>query len=135
MDQWDAINLSLWLKVFIKIKGWIIETFSPVLKPTTIQIVLSLALTFSWSLQQLYVYNAFLNGDLVEDVFMEHPVGFVYSVAPMHDCKLRKALYVLKQSPRAWYNKLSSCLLQWGFTIPNLEPLYLFYKLAHQLLS
>ena len=92
------------------------ETFSPTVKPTIVRIVLSWALTFSWSLKKLDVYNAFLNVDLAEDVFIEQPTGFISFTAPTHVCKFNKSLYGLKQSPRASYNKLSSCLLQWGFS-------------------
>ena len=92
------------------------ETFSPVVKSMTVRIMLSLALTFSWSLKQLDVYNAFLNVDLAEDVFIEQPTGFISFTAPTHVCKFNKSLYGLKQSPRASYNKLSSCLFQWGFS-------------------
>lgn len=46
---------------------------------------------------------------------MEQSTTFVSSTTPNHVCKLNKALYSLKQSPHAWYNKLSSCLLQYGF--------------------
>lgn len=96
--------------------------------------MLSLALTLSRSSKKLDVHNAFFNSDLIEDVFMEQPSGVVSYATLMHVCKLCKALYALKQSPRAWYNKLSSFLLWWGFTIPNLAPLFI-HILDHQLLS
>ena len=61
------------------------------------------------------VHNAFLNGDLSEIVFMEQPPGFINATNPGYVCKLNKALHGLKQSPRAWYTKLSTYLLQCGF--------------------
>ena len=72
------------------------ETFSPVVKPTIIRIVLTLSLSFKWPLKQLDVHNAFLNGDLLEDVFMSEPLGFVSSTFPNHVSKMNKALYALK---------------------------------------
>ena len=77
------------------------ETFSPVVKPPTVQIVLSLAAQHQWSLRQLDIRNAFLHGFLKEDVFMIQPPGFVHSDYPNHVCKLYKSLYGLKQAPRA----------------------------------
>lgn len=59
--------------------------------------------------------NAFLNGDLEDEVFMEQPKGFVSTTNPNYLCRLKRALYGLKQSPCVWFQKLSSCLLQWGF--------------------
>ncbi|RVW94165.1 Retrovirus-related Pol polyprotein from transposon RE1 [Vitis vinifera] len=74
------------------------ETFSPVIKPTTVRLVLSLAVSQGWSLRQLDVNNAFLQGTLTEDVFMSQPPGFIDRDHPHHVCKLRKAIYGLKQA-------------------------------------
>ena len=92
------------------------HTFSPVVKASTVRIVLSLAVINNWKLHQLDVKNAFLNGNLNETVFMEQPPGFVSTQFPNHVCKLSKALYGLKQAPRAWFQRLSTFLLSYGFT-------------------
>ena len=72
------------------------ETFSPVIKPTTIRVVLCLALRHSWPIQQLDVNNAFLQGSLSEEVYMAQPRGFVDDQLPNHVCRLHKAIYGLK---------------------------------------
>nr|KYP63849.1 Retrovirus-related Pol polyprotein from transposon TNT 1-94 [Cajanus cajan] len=84
------------------------ETFSPVVNPITIRIVLSLTVSFRWSLRQLDINNAFLNGMLEEDIYMSQPPGFVDSANKHLVCKLHKSLYGLKQAPRAWFDKLTS---------------------------
>ena len=69
------------------------ETFSPVIKPTTIRLVLALAVMNKWSVRQLDVKNAFLHGYLKERVFMEQPPGFVSTDHPEYVCRLKRALY------------------------------------------
>ncbi|CAA7042096.1 unnamed protein product [Microthlaspi erraticum] len=92
------------------------ETFSPVVKPATIRIVLSTAVSRNWPLQQFDVNNAFLQGRLEDEVYMKQPTGFRDKDNPDAVCKLNKAIYGLKQAPRAWYNELRTFLLQAGFT-------------------
>ncbi|KAG7582826.1 Integrase catalytic core [Arabidopsis suecica] len=91
------------------------DTFSPVIKSTTLRLVLDVAVTRGWPIQQLDVNNAFLQGTLTEEVYMDQPPRFVDSDNPTHVCRLRKAIYGLKQAPRAWYNELRTFLLSLGF--------------------
>ncbi|KAK1417226.1 hypothetical protein QVD17_26351 [Tagetes erecta] len=103
------------------------HTFSPVVKASTIRIVLSLAVINGWSLKQLDVDNAFLNGHISETIYMEQPPGFVDPKLPNHVCKLNKALYGLKQAPRAWFHRLSTFLLSYGFKCSRADPsLFIF---------
>ena len=92
------------------------ETFSLVAKPVTIRILLTFAVQYNWFLHQLDISNAFLHGDLQEEVFMQQPPGFIDSTRPNHVCKLHKSLYGLKQAPRAWFDKLFQALKSFGFT-------------------
>ncbi|GAA0184113.1 transmembrane signal receptor [Lithospermum erythrorhizon] len=91
------------------------DTFRPVVKATTIRVVLQLAVSKNWSTRQIDVNNAFLHGLLTEQVFMKQPPGFKDDVHPQYVCKLNKAIYGLKQAPRAWFHNLSSRLAL-GFT-------------------
>lgn len=91
------------------------ETFSPVVKATTVRTILTLAVTFGWPVRQLDVNNTFLNGYLQEVVLMRQPEGFEDAQRPTHVCRLVKALYGLKQAPRAWFDRLRDTLLRWGF--------------------
>ena len=90
------------------------ETFSSVIKPVTIRVILTLALSYGWKLFQLDVNNAFLNGTLEETVFMIQPPSFEVADKSLV-CKLNKAIYGLKQAPRQWFDRLKSTLLQFGF--------------------
>jgi hypothetical protein len=86
-----------------------------VVKPTTIQTVLSLGLSRHWPIHQLDVNNAFLHGSLTETIYAEQPSSFTDSTHPDHVCRLNKSLYGLKQVPCAWYSRFASHLLSLGF--------------------
>jgi hypothetical protein len=101
------------------------ETFSPITKPSTIR--LDLAVHFGWATRQLDVSNAFLDGLLAEEVFMEQPRGFVNKAHPNFVYKLHKAIYGLKQAPRAWFHRLSTFLLEIGFTVSLVDSSLFLY--------
>ncbi|KAH9745735.1 retrovirus-related pol polyprotein from transposon RE2 [Citrus sinensis] len=101
------------------------ETYSPVIKSSTIRVILSLAVMQGWKVRQIDINNAFLNGDLTKDVYMTQPEGFI--VEECYVCKFNKAFYGLKQAPRAWYDKLKHCLTTWHFYKSKVDT-YLFIK-------
>ena len=69
----------------------------------------------NWVIQEVDVKSVFLNGFLNEEVFVEQPKGFQDPHFPDHVLRLKKALYGLKQAPRAWYDRLTTYLLDHGF--------------------
>ncbi|KAL4035483.1 hypothetical protein IC575_004176 [Cucumis melo] len=90
------------------------ETFAPVAEMTYVRSLLAVAAAKQWPLLQMDVKNAFLNGTLSEEVYMKPPPG---TSSPLHKvCLLRRALYDLKQAPRAWFATFSSTITQLGFT-------------------
>jgi len=74
-------------------------TFSPVVRPATVRIILTLVAMHNWALRQLDVKNAFLHGFLQEEVYMEQPPGYIDPEFPSHVCCLQRDLYGLKQAP------------------------------------
>jgi hypothetical protein len=90
-----------------------LETFAPVAKMNMVRVILSLAANFGWDLHQYDVKNAFLHGDLEEEIYMEAPPGFEFKEGMV--CKLKKALYGLKQSPRAWFGRLTTVMIALGY--------------------
>ncbi|XP_061371297.1 uncharacterized protein LOC133313900 [Gastrolobium bilobum] len=91
------------------------ETFAPVAKMNTVRILLSLAAHYNWDINQFDVKNAFLNGELEEEVYMEIPRGFDSVKGENKVCRLKKALYGLKQSPRAWFGRFTKVMMTLGY--------------------
>jgi hypothetical protein len=107
------------------------ETFSPVAKLNTVRVLLSLAANLDWPLHQLDVKNAFLHGDLEEEVYMDIPPGYTASSKAKIACKLQRALYGLKQSPQAWFGRFSSAMRKYGFQQSNSDhTLFLKHRLG-----
>ena len=73
----------------------------------TFLVMLAVVAAIRWHLHEMDVKNAFIQGDLEEQVFMVQPPGFQSAV-----CRLKKSLYGLKQAPRAWNFKTTSLELQ-----------------------
>lgn len=90
------------------------ETFAPVAKLNTVGVILSLTSNLDWPLHQLDIKNAFLNGDL-EEVYMEIPPGLENKANANKVCRLKKSLYGLKQSPRAWFDRFTRAIRKWGY--------------------
>jgi hypothetical protein len=83
------------------------ETFSRVAKFTSIRCILALATLEDMEIHQMDMKIAFLNGKIKKEIYMEQPQGFVHQGDEHLVCKLHKSLYGLKQSPRAWNQKLN----------------------------
>ena len=92
------------------------EIFSPVVKLTTIRLVLKIVAAENLHLEQLDVKTAFLHGDLEEEIYMRQPEGFKEAGKENLVCRLKKSLYGLKQAPRQWYKKFDSFMSSSGFT-------------------
>ena len=103
------------------------ETFALVAKINTVRILLSFATNLEWPLQQLDVKNAFLNGDLEEEVYMELPLGFDKERKNGKVCRLKKAVYGLKQSPRAWFGRFTKAIRRQDYNQAQVDHT-LFYR-------
>jgi hypothetical protein len=104
------------------------ETFAPVAKMTTVRTVMAIAVSKGWSLRQIDVKNAFLHGDLKEEIFMSPPPGLFPSSVEV--CCLKRSLYGLKQAPRAWFEKFCTTLLDFTFTQSQYDSSLFFRKTA-----
>jgi hypothetical protein len=103
------------------------ETFAPVAKMGTVRTLISCVANFGWLLHQLDVKNTFLHGDLQEEVYIEVPPRFNNEQTHGKVCKLKKSLYGLKQSPRAWFDRFRRVVRDMGYYLCNGDHT-VFYK-------
>ncbi|GJT56427.1 retrovirus-related pol polyprotein from transposon TNT 1-94 [Tanacetum coccineum] len=98
------------------------ESFAPVARIEAIRIFLAYATHKLFTVFQMDVKTAFLHGTLKEDMYVCQPEGFIDADHQRHVYKLNKVLYGLKQAPRAWYDELSTSLLQNHFFKGTIDP-------------
>lgn len=91
------------------------EVFAPVARLESVRLLLAYAASEGWAVHHMDVKSAFLNGELKEEVYVAQPPGFVVDGKEQKVLRLVKALYGLRQAPRAWYTKLDASLLSLGF--------------------
>jgi hypothetical protein len=98
------------------------ETYAPVARLESIRILLAYATYHGFKLYQMDVKSAFFNGPIKAEVYVEQPLSFEDSEYPTHVYKLSKALYGIKQAPRAWYECIRDFLLTNGFKVRKVDP-------------
>lgn len=92
------------------------EVFSPVVRHTSIRMLLAFVALYDLELEQLDVKTAFLYGELEEEIYMKQPEGFAIPGKESQVCRLKKSLYGLKQAPRQWYKKFDTFMVEQGYT-------------------
>lgn len=100
------------------------ETFSPVVRYTSIRVLMAIAVENDMKIHQMDVITAFLQGDLDEVIYMDQPE--LYNDGSGRVCKLNKAIYGLKQAGRQWNKKLDDALLKFGLRKSSLDPCIYF---------
>lgn len=98
------------------------ETFSPVVRFTSIRALLAHAVKNDMLIHQMDVVTAFLNGTLDEEIYMSQPEGYIKPGDEHLVCRLKKSIYGLKQSPRCWNQAFSEYLESIGFTQSSADP-------------
>ena len=94
----------------------------------SIRLALAIGTSKQWEAHHMEVKCAFLNGDINEEIYMQHPEGFVSN--PYLVCRLKKSLNGFKQAPKAWYAKIDGFLLSPSFVRCKSDP-NVYFKLIH----
>lgn len=97
------------------------EVFAPVARLESVRVMLALAAHGKWEVHHMDVKSAFLNGELKEQVYVAQPLGFIVAGSENKVLRLHKALYGLRQAPRAWNAKLDSTMASFGFQRSSAE--------------
>lgn len=118
----DASGIITKHKAWLIAKGYVQrqgidygEAFAPVARLESVQLLLALVANEGWPIHHMDVRSAFLNGELREQVYVAQPPDFVVARQEQKVLRLVKALYGLRQAPRAWYGKLDFSLGSLGF--------------------
>ncbi|GJR48970.1 retrovirus-related pol polyprotein from transposon TNT 1-94 [Tanacetum coccineum] len=132
-NKCDAKNIVVRNKTHLVAKGYrqeeeidFKESFPPVARLEAVRMFIAYAAHKNITIFQMDVKTTFLNGPLKEEVYVSQPEGFIDPEFPDHVYRLKKVLYGLKQAPRAWYDKLSSFLIEHGFTKVHQSPCGIF---------
>jgi len=104
------------------------EVFAPVARLDTVRLILALVAQYEWEIFQLDVKSAFLHGKHEEEVFIEQPERFIKKGKEDKVYRLKKALYDLKQAPRAWYTKIEAYFIREGFEKCSREHIFITKK-------
>ena len=94
----------------------------------TIRVILSLAIEHQWTINQLDVKNTFLHGDLREEVYMEQPTGYAEGNPTKYVCRLKRAIYGLKQASRSWFDNFSLEIQKYSFKKSLLDHSLFIFK-------
>jgi len=98
------------------------ETFAPVIRMENLRLLLAIATAFDYEIHQMDVDTAFLNAKLSEEVFLDHPEGFIDKEHPSNVCKLLRSLYGLKQAPYKWNRTIDQHLHASGYQPTVADP-------------
>ncbi|GKD85807.1 retrovirus-related pol polyprotein from transposon TNT 1-94 [Tanacetum coccineum] len=133
LHQFD--RLDVWENIVIRNKSRLVakgyaqkegidfeESFAPVARLEVVRLFIAYAAHKSFTVYQMDVKTAFLYGPLKEEVYVNQPDGFVDPYYPDKVYSLKKALYGIKQAPRAWYDELSNFLVSEGFSKGSMNP-------------
>lgn len=128
-DQVERYRARLVVKGYAQKEGVDFnEIFSPVVRLTTVRVVLAMCATFDLHLEQLDVKTAFLHGDLKDEIYMLQPEGFEEKGKENLVCRLTKSLYGLKQAPRCWYKRFDSFIMSLGYSRLYADPCAYFKR-------
>jgi histone deacetylase 1/2 len=100
------------------------SVFAPTVRYTSLRVILAIACCNDWEIEQMDVVSAFLNANVESEIYMEQPEGYIAygdKGQPLV-CHLRKALYGIREAPKAWNSLVTEWLVDYGFTQSLVDP-------------
>ena len=110
------------------------ETFAPVVKSTSLRILLAIWAEHGWRVRQMDIKSAYLNGTVSEDIYMRQPKGYEEPGREQSLAKLKKGLYGLKQVGREWYATLHDFLIGLGFRRTHADHSVFVFERGHTII-